>query len=174
MSTDNKIEWRFLVTFKHEARDYMGRHSLHLTADLVYINEEGELRSSYGTELADLAVTALACDDMRTGLDDTYGWSVDFRNVYGVDLVRAEQMVKVLRKIAKGLAAKEATGDWPTSFAYYLTAVARILGVKSLGWKIDPDNRHDTGYRWGGSADLVYKVREEVAKVFATEDANAS
>jgi hypothetical protein len=121
------------------SQGFDGQHTLRLTADVHHYNDAGELRSfldSDSPELADLQVGAYASDDMMS--DGSYGWSVEYRNVYAVDLPRAEGMVRCLRRITRRLDAlaspKGARYTPPRSFEEYLLRVAKILGCRQFAY----------------------------------------
>lgn len=107
-----------------------------LAAHVVYHNDEGEmlnLLSGYSVwdgdnSLADFVVHAYLNDD-----GDPYGFGHKFEP-HSVDLDQAEKMVKVLRKVARGLDKANADQGYlrDEDFASYLIRVARILGIKTF------------------------------------------
>jgi hypothetical protein len=121
------------------SQGFDGQHTLRLTANLHHYNDDGELRSfldSDSPEFADLQVGAYASDDMMA--DGSYGWSVEYRSVYVVDLARAEGMVRCLRRITRRLEAlaspKGEHYNPPRSFEEYVLRVAKILGCRQFAY----------------------------------------
>lgn len=145
--------------------DFGGPPSLRLHAHLVKITSEGEVRNftsvGFDTEpFADLQVNALC--DRTTSLNETYGWTVEYREVFSVDLKRAAAMVKTLRKVESGLTRMQGELGYPESFPAYLARVAKVLGIKSFGWKIGGRDSLYSGneYRWTDASGMGSYVNE--------------
>lgn len=154
-----------------DAKDYGdSRRTLHFRAYPVYVLADGSVRNFAGSldkdPLADLQITA---QHDRVAANP-YGWRVEYRDVFSVDLNRAETMVKTLRRIERRMDAMRDELGYPESFAAYVTRVGKILGVKSYGQyrrEIFPNGSH---YRWNGAdyvSDYVRHACEEFAKVAA-------
>lgn len=147
------------------------RPTLALRVDLVYFNEDGELRNYLpggyrGDEdnaLADLRITAQHDSTTAFG-GQPYGWRVEFRDVFAVDLVRAEAMVKTLRKVDRGLAKLDEKWGSAQTFDAYVVRVGSVLGVKRYGYRADKDMFVATGdqYRWGDANTMIYQLNHLV------------
>lgn len=124
--------------FLHIATDYGTRS---IVATTGYKDENGELLNysssnrwdSSGYEYADFRVHAYLGGYAGGGPDMIWGRGYEYKP-FNVELAQAEVMVKLLRKLAKGMdvAQREqgyiAEGD----FATYLFRVARVIGVKEF------------------------------------------
>lgn len=147
---------------------------LTLKAYPVYINEAGELRNftsgSFDYEaLADLAIRAQADSSGAA-----YGWSVEYAQPYTVDLRIAEVMVKLLRKINKGLAKLDEKYGPAESYGHYVVRVADVLsvggeagtGIGQFGWKVSGGGSlmANNEYRWTGAAGFIAHVNHVVAE----------
>lgn len=145
----------------------LGDRVLRLTARLVYF-DGGEIRNFVGGSfdphaLEDLTVTAQA----DRASDDAYGWRVEYSRPYSVDLRRAEQMAKTLRKVDAGLRRIEKRDGYPESFGQYLARVATVLGVdpQRRGWRKGPDANGIVPpgeWRWTDASGLTAHVRQVV------------
>lgn len=163
-----ETETRFLLDTEVQHYD---RPTLRLTVRPVYIDaDDGRLRNyidSFGKEpLADLTINAQA--DYVS--DDAYGWRVEYKQPYSVTLRDAETMVKLLRKIDKGLAKLDAKLGRAESFGAYVARVAIVLGVEHFGKKVDANHDYDgTGYRWLGAENFIYHVETVVSDFKKTD-----
>lgn len=136
----------------------------------VYITSAGEIRnyssSGFDSEpLADLIVRA-SYDPKLTSPGTTYAWATEYKDVYSVDLRRAEGMVKTLRKVDRGLERAQMEWGHPDTFAAYAMRVAKALGIKTYGYKADGRSNFYDGndYRWVGAADLQYRINHLIAE----------
>lgn len=76
--------------------------------------------------LKDLKVAAC----MATNMESTsYGWDVEYRQPFTVDLETAERMLKALKQVRRGLDKTHELIGRPASFGQYLARVARTLDV---------------------------------------------
>jgi hypothetical protein len=168
---DETYEIAFLIG--SETPDYGGPPTLRLSAHPVKWMPDGAIRNFNGVgfdsePLADLQVNAL-CD--RTANADSYGWSVEYRNVFSVDLRRAAEMVKVLRKVESGLARIQTELGYPETFPAYLARVAKVLGIKQFGWKLSGRAAEYSGneYRFTDPAGMTSYVTELCRKFLEPE-----
>lgn len=60
---------------------------------------------------------------------EAFGWDFEYRNVYSVDMQRAERMLAMLRKIRN---AKLAFPVKPSGFAQFVTLLALKVGIKYM------------------------------------------
>lgn len=152
-----------------EGGQYAG-DPLRINLSLCYLTEAGELRNfvSSGSLAEDpydgLRITALA--DANADLGDTYGWRAEYRDIFSVDLHRAESMVKTLRKITRGMEKLNAELGYPETFASYAARVAKVLGVKKFGWKVDgrSSTYADNEYRFGDAPTFTYRLTNVLAE----------
>lgn len=95
-----------------------------------YIREGSEPRGVV-TEpaLRDLKVNAALASNMEPV---SYGWSVEYREPYTVDLQRAEQMVKALRQIGRRQDKVHELIGRPATFGQYLARAAQALSVTTV------------------------------------------
>ncbi len=137
----------FLLT--HKIMDGCGSSDvLRLEIRPVKILADGELRNyvagSFDREpLADLCLSA-QCD--RSG--DIYGYRAEYRDVYAVDLARADEMTKTLRRISRGLDKMTAELGYTESFSAFVARVAKILKIQTYGYEASPRAREVSGNRW--------------------------
>jgi hypothetical protein len=127
-------------------------------------NPRPDTYSNPAAGFADLAVTAQQ-DHGSTADGLPYGWSVEYRDVYSVNLERAEVMVKQLRKVNKGLADIEANLGYAETFGSYLARVGQVLRVSGYGWAIGSDGSGRWGYdgieyHWTDARGLVTRVSQ--------------
>jgi hypothetical protein len=146
-----------------------GMDQLDIVATFVSYGEAGEIRNldsggSYDLHpLGFLQVRAMA--DMAAAFGDSYGWTVDYRDVYSIDLQRAEMMAKQLRKIGKGMDKLTAQLTYPGDFPSFLARVASVVGVSMFGFKRSGNDSSYDGneYRWTDAAGMAYRVNQSIA-----------
>lgn len=146
---------------------------MRLVVSPVYVGEEGWLRNFtdlWGDEpLADLRISAQA--DYAS--EDAYGWRVEYAQPYSVDLGRAEVMVKLLRKIQRGLDRMERDLGYAESFGAYVARVGKLLGASRYGWESDNGERSwqysDNTYRWTDAVGMGLHVSRVVSEFKAAE-----
>ncbi len=98
---------------------------------------------------------------------DTSFWSsVQYRDVYSVNLGTAEDMVTTLRRIDKGLDKIREAEGWATDWTTYVGRVARILGVKRLIVESSPRQREISGceYRVMPIGEGLDHIRHDIAE----------
>jgi len=123
--------------------------AVRFTATVVTENEEGKVRNILADwsgdplfGLADLAVTAQADTDNEGAW---YAAKVEYRNVYSLDLAKAEANVKVLRKVKRTFEAEGEDMKWGRDLETTLRLAAKALGAKGFLVELGSDG---TG-RWG-------------------------
>jgi hypothetical protein len=108
---------------------------------IVKIGERAEIRNPGSDDAFDGLV--FSCQwDQRKPLDITYGWQVQYRDCYIVDLNDAKRMFKTLQRIEK------ITGSFavrPVTFGQYVSLHAAALGIKQ-GRRESPRSTHSTSY----------------------------
>lgn len=141
----------------------------------VRINEAGEIRNfssgSYDhNPLADLVIGGQADSSAP---DRPYGFSVEYRNLFSLDLRQAEANVKLLRKLDKGLDKLNAEFGYADSYPVFVARVGKVLGVKLYGWTSDDRGWYsENDYRWTdatGIASRVDHLTREWAKEIGVE-----
>jgi len=73
----------------------------------------------------------------RSGEGDggaVYGFDVDYRDVYSVDLRKARRMAKTLDKLDKGLAKMTEARGYVRSYGEYIGRVAEVIGAAGIGF----------------------------------------
>lgn len=173
-TADEPRELRMLVS--SQTRDYgCSGDTLHFTVSLVYALPNGEIRNFVGGYLADEnAMADLVVTAQHDRVDRApYGWRVEYSQPHAVDLARAEVMVKVLRKVERGLARLQDELGYPETFAAYVARVGKVLGVKSYGMYSRGMLMDGTHYRWRG-ADYVSDLVRQACEEFTTTGRRAS
>jgi hypothetical protein len=130
-----------------------------LVGSVCYLNANGELRNPLtgwnetASDLADFKVRAYV--DKAT--PNPFGFSCEFKP-FAVKLEQAESMVKVLRKVAKGMAKADTERGYVQAdqFHEYIVRAAAILGVKQFRVRSTDRHRAVTGdvYRSVGGSGL--------------------
>jgi hypothetical protein len=83
-----------------------------------------------------------------------YGFDVEYRDVWSVDLRKARRMSKTLDKIEKGMARLSEQRGYVRSYGEYLGRVAEVLGCAGIGIDGTP-GRYGSRYRWMSIGDGV-------------------
>lgn len=148
---------------------------LSLSAAPVMLSNTGEVRnfSTVGFDadpLGDLHVSA-QLDRVATN-GQPYGFKVEYREAFSVDLRRADAMVKTLRKVERGLTRIQTELGYAETFPAYLARVAKVLGIKQFGWRIGdrdgPLYEHNR-YHWTDASGLSSYVDNACVKFLDTE-----
>jgi hypothetical protein len=148
-----KSKERVALYFPHEGRGVveidrsLGKCGV-ATLRFVVIDKDGQIRNGIDGWTNDLIARAQwNLDKVSEGVR-TYGWELEYRAPFAVDLRRAEQMVKTLRRIAKADASLPIRA---TTFGQWVVLICRALGVKTLvvaksdgGWSYS-ENQHHIG-----------------------------
>lgn len=80
------------------------------------------------SEYDGLMVNSTSSHNMPTS--PSYAWDVEFRDVWSVDLRRAEMMVRVLRRVNKAMDRLNDQFGYASTFGAYVLRAAKALGVK--------------------------------------------
>jgi hypothetical protein len=137
---------------------------LSLTARIVELNDDGNVRNILESDdagLADLVVQARAAADMGPG---TYGWAVEYLQPYAVDLPRAQAMARTLAKLQRGMGRLDERLGHPESFGAYLLRVAEVLRVRDFcSWNKRPRSLMYEGalLNWSGSVAAYWLAEQE-------------
>lgn len=128
-------EIRMLIGVEENHSDHLRIHGRP-----VFVTDDGKIRNITAETcqphpLADFEVSALA--DHSTTLGDTYGWHRDYRDVFAIDTVRAEVMVKHLRKLDRQMLQMEQKLGFAETFPQHLARVAVVLGIDKFGRKVE-------------------------------------
>ena len=117
--------------------------------------------------LADFVVSAVANQDPSLGEQQggTYGWHRGYKDVYTVDVCRAEIMVKHLRKLDRDMAKLEQKLGFADTFPIYLTRVAFCLNISQFGRRVGGSGwSYDTHeYEWRDGTWVADWVRQALA-----------
>jgi hypothetical protein len=148
-TTTTKPDVRFLV----DVAPADGSKYLTAQVTVVYVSD-GHIRnplfSGYDPDgvaaLAELHIDAQASKDSE---DFYFSWNAfHYKQVYDVDLRRAESMVKTLRKVERYMEKKTQTQGYPEDFAEYVTRVAAALGYLSPRQSFIAHRVSPQGYGW--------------------------
>lgn len=159
----------FLLSSKVE---HVDKPTLYLTVEPAYFNEDNDLRfysagllssASDDNALGDFRVTAL--HDINTTLNESFGWRVEYRDVYSAGLARVEAMAKTLRKVERGMQKLDMLLGSPETFAAYVIRVGTVLGVKQYGHEQTKEAKVMTGerFRWGDPDTLRWQINQRIA-----------
>lgn len=132
------------------------------TLRFVVINEAGKIGNGIDGWTEDLIVRAQwNLDKPREQGDKTYGWIIEYRQPFAVDLQRAELMVKTLKRISKAVAALPIR---PTTFGQWVVLTLTVLGVKEVvaatnagGFSYD-----ETEHHIGEIAEAQYRIDDAI------------
>lgn len=156
--------------------------------------EQGDMteRGGYGSPSADTfyprGMTGQTLDGLRVvsqgdersarlqgdGTARLYGYGVEYRDVYSVDLDRAETMARTLRRIRTSLDKTNETDGYAESFAALVLRVGRALKVKGYvyDWPADIAKASGMRWRWVNATDahawMLSQERAFVARANAT------
>lgn len=159
------------VTWKTTRPSYMSdyhlfkAHVCYMTTEPAYEGDVPGLRNpraDWGeplAHLADLVITAQR--DARDEDGKWYGFAIDYRDVYAVDLRRAEIMVKGLRAINRKMDKLAEQLGHPRDLATYCAHVAVALGAVGpnvFGQYCDEITPNGTHYRWTDANGLRYAL----------------
>jgi hypothetical protein len=86
-------------------------------------------RDDHPLELADLAARCQI--DGRMG-SESYGWSVQYRNLYSVDLGSANRILKTLRTIDRRMDKMIEREGQPQSFGQFVNRFMRAIGASII------------------------------------------
>ena len=141
-----------------------------IVARIVTVADDGSLRnplsSSYDDDApyADFAVTAYV-DNEHTA---PWGMSYEYRRPFTVNLRTAENMVKILRKIDRGMQRLNASQGYVTenNYAEYLFRVAGVLGIREYYVRNTDKARARSGEMFGkrDGAGVQYWVADRVSE----------
>jgi hypothetical protein len=126
-------------------------------------NASGELMR--GLWLKDLEVRSQG--EMHATPRRLYGWSVEYRNVFSVELREAERMAKTLKTIHARMEKADQTYGRPATFGAYLARVAVAIGADTF---IRPDGPQrgwsyaENGQRVMSIGDGVYHIDRMIQK----------
>lgn len=147
MSSDTTYELAMLLKVDTDKNGLLSPITARLHAELVGVTADRKIRNlghqyDETDALADLQVNALLSNDEERA----WGWGVDYRQVYRVELEQAEKMVKVLRKVKRGLDKATEQFGYSPDFHSYMTRIAHILGVKHFVVQADENSRRGGMY----------------------------
>lgn len=100
--------------------------------------------------------------------ESLYAWNVEYRNQYGLNAAKINQMAKTLNRIDKGLTKLQAEWGYASDYANYVMRVAKVLGVSRVvitensrkGWRLNPDE-----YQIWSVTELPFLVRGQVRQI---------
>ena len=97
--------------------------------------------------------------------EPAYAWATEYHDLYRLTLVDAEPMVKVLRKVQRGLDKLTAEFGWPDSLGAYIARVGKILGANSFGFYApNGEPRWASGelIRWDNASHLNSNINQRI------------
>ncbi len=111
--------------------DVRGRRTLAVKAEVQEF-QDGRMRSPGGAfeDLDDLVLSGQG--ESNYPQSGCYGWDVEYRSVFSVDLPRAQGMVKVLAKLKRKLDKMNMELGYSATFPAYVLRVALALGIKKF------------------------------------------
>jgi hypothetical protein len=117
-----------------------------------------------GHSLADLKIRSLADHDPSAGL--TYPNCVEYRECYAVDLKRAVEIQKTLKRLDRALTRVEGELGPPESYAAHLARCAVALRIGTFGFRVGESRGwHDrNAYQWTDPAGMVARIHDHVAR----------
>lgn len=150
MATD-KLAMAFLLTASDDARGAVSGGYWHARAALVTIHPDGTPRNitgyaGEGTLGLEYLTVSAQCD---ADSSRSYGWHVEYRDVYSADSTRVQAMAVVMRRIDARLAKLTSTLGYPDTFGAYLARVASILGATFMV------KTRDGGNSWYSSSEYA-------------------
>lgn len=161
---------RLLVAFKPlQSRN----DTIELTAEPVMVSTDADDREQVrnllpdgfgGHPLADLQIRSLADHDPSAGL--TYPNCVEYRECYAVDLKRAVEIQKTLKRLDRALTRVESELGPPESFTAYLARCAVALRICTFGFRVgDSSGWHDrNAYQWTDAAGMVFRIHDHLSQ----------
>lgn len=175
--TKTKLDIRFTVRIKNKSytNDYEG-----FTAKVQYMSDEIRSGSDSGlrnpcswdddnlASLADLGITAQR-DRGSEVLANWYGYQLDYREAYSVDLRRAKLMVKTLSAVERRTDKLNEQLGYVTDLGDFCARCAIALGVTSaypFGIWSDATTFDGTHYRWvdvNGLRDFLAPAKADAA-----------
>lgn len=126
MESPKGSTWLWLSLHQNGAyRHIVGRILVQRDPDARKPSDEG-LRNAAGAH-DDLEVRCTMTADLDNGAP--YGWCMEYRGAYAVDLPRAEEMAKTLRTVQRKCDRLAAKYGAPATFAEYVVRMGEALGV---------------------------------------------
>lgn len=112
----------------------------------------------WASSLGDLDGIQISCQiDNHDSYNDSYAWTVEYRDVFSVDVAKAETMFKRLRSIYQKLDKMDDIEGRAQSFGSYVNRVMRVLKIETMTKK-DTDGYES---KWG-LRDAVFLVNNAV------------
>jgi hypothetical protein len=102
--------------------------------------------------------------DLETD-EPAYAWATEYRDLYRLTLSEGEPMIKVLRKVQRGLDKLTAELGWPDSLGAYIARVGKILGVERFGFyapKGEPRWASGELIRWDNASHLNSNINDRI------------
>ncbi len=161
---------RLLVSFK----PLQGRNdTIELAAEPVMVSTDADGREQVrnllpdgfdGHPLADLQIRSLADHGPSAGL--TYPNRAEHRECYAVDLKRAEEIHKTLKRLDRALTRVESELGPPESFTAYLARCAVALRIGTFGFRVgESSGWHDrNAYQWTDAAGMVFRIHDHLSQ----------
>lgn len=144
-----KLIERVALYFPHDDKSVVSLHDQCGTVafKFVVIGEDGKIRNGLDQWMGDLTVRCQwNTDRVCETAPHTYAWEIEYRDVYAVDLRRAEIMTKTLKRIAK---AEAALPIRPTTFGQWAVLMCKALGIDEIvaaknagGWSYSETEHH--------------------------------
>jgi hypothetical protein len=155
--------------FEHVPPEYPGTWRTGRINVRLMSLEEGNLRNltRHCSALGNLVITSVY---NHHDLPKLYGYHVEYLNAYSVDLDRAEEMIKVLRKVHRGMIKLEKEWGAATTFDQFAMRALKSLGIQTVYTNRNHGYDTENIVRWR-IQDLGWIVNSEIARI--TERATA-
>ena len=113
-----------LVDFSLTSNGFSGRYG-HITVKILE-REKDSVSGMIYNSVNDLTISCQISEG------NSYGYSVEYRDTYTVDLRRAEGMSKLLRKIETGMNKLDETRGYTSEFGVYVGRVMEIIKAEFI------------------------------------------
>lgn len=127
---------RLALRFKADDAPRWGSAYFHPILDVVYLNEDGEIRnpllhSAYDDNSIDAYGGLVLHAQGDTTGEQLYGITAQYQDVLSIDDVRARIMAKVLTTVGRRMAQLDEQYGWTTDYAWKAARFASALGIKA-------------------------------------------
>jgi hypothetical protein len=156
---------------KEDSNSFDYTHQLHI--EIGVLENDGTPDNPKWRNVTDLSDTPgyydLTCTGYAKGreIEGSYGWGIEYRNAYSVDLRRAKQMLKTLAAVDKTMEKMRTQEGNPQTFGQFVNRFARAIGASYLiVW--DPSHKSffysERTYKSWKLADIPFTVDRMIAE----------
>lgn len=166
-STATKLDLRLILSKRETSLDSNAVAYSARVAILGPRYEGGEIELHYpgmfgiGSEFSELEISAYR--EERDGVVHWWGYGIEYKGVYSLDLRRAEVIVKTLRSIERKMDKLRDRFGYVSDFPSYLAYVADALGCQSgspFGVHTSEMTYNGTFYKWTDAKGLTFMLDE--------------